>query len=281
MARPMNADSTTDKLPHLQSENALIDIQSAGRYGFSSEEFATRTGREPGGEAVRHALIRLKNKKHITQISSKPGYWLIVPPEHLARQSPPVAWWLHDFLSFKEIFYYVGLLSAAQYHGSSHFAVMETQVVVPQIRKPLEAGATRLHFFFKESASDTPCDLIDTEKATLRVATPAATLLDLLRHASQVGGVERIHLITADLGKRIDVRGLSAALNAQDETAAAQRLGYLFDLQGKGKLAAVIDQWLAHRPVQVVRLDTSSAQADAPRHARWNLFLNASLEDIS
>ncbi len=281
MARPMNADSTTDKLPHLQSENALIDIQSAGRYGFSSDEFAARTKREPGGEAVRHALIRLQNKQRITQISRKPGYWLIVPPEYLARQSPPVTWWLHDFLSLKETSYYVGLLSAAQHHGSAHFAVMETQVVVPRIRKPLKVGVTRIHFFFKENTADTPCDVVDTEKATLRVTTPAATLLDLLRHASRVGGIDRIHLIATDPGRKIDACGLLDALNAHNETTVAQRLGYLFDLQGKTKLAAVIDQWLEHRPVQAVRLDTSSTQVDAPRHARWNLFLNASLEDVS
>lgn len=277
----MILDSKSGTLSQAHSEKALIDIQSTGRYGFSSEEFAARTGREPGGEAVRHALIRLRKKQRITQISRMPGYWLILPPEYLTRQAPPVAWWLHDFLSFKETHYYVGLLSAAQYHGSAHFAVMETQVVLPRIRKPLAVGTTRLRFFFKDNARDTPCDVINTEKTMLRVTTPAATLLDLLRHASQVGGIERIHVIAKDLCKKIDARSLLNALNAQAETAAAQRLGYLFDLLGKTTLAAVVDQWLANRSVQVIRLDTSSLQTAASRHPRWNLFVNTILEDVS
>ncbi|MGF6370906.1 hypothetical protein OKW40_003656 [Paraburkholderia sp. RAU6.4a] len=96
---------------------------------FSVGSVTVGTGRKT--VAARAALVRLHAQGLITSLARGSGLCLIVPPEH-ADRAPPVLWWLHDFLCKKEESYQLALLSAAQAHGSSHFAVLETQILYPR-----------------------------------------------------------------------------------------------------------------------------------------------------
>jgi predicted transcriptional regulator of viral defense system len=265
----------------LSSLEALKKIQMGAHYCFSSERFAALTGRETSVSASRAALHRLHARGFIKPLARGAGFWLIVPPEHFDRGAPPVLWWLHDYLIQKENAYQLALLSAARAHGSSHFAVLETQVFVPVPRRVLHVGPLRLRFFCKQSVAQAPTVMLSTEKTRVRVSSVATTLIDLLRHAPAIGGIERAALILQDLAPKLAPADISQSLEAAGDVAAAQRFGYLLDLYGHSKPASRVEKWLSPHRKQRTRLDTSSPAAKCQVAQRWNVVPNTTLENIA
>ncbi|WP_082771361.1 type IV toxin-antitoxin system AbiEi family antitoxin domain-containing protein [Burkholderia sp. PAMC 26561] len=264
----------------LSSLAALRKLQMGAHYCFSTERFEALTGRGTSVSASRAALHRLHAQGLIKPLARGAGLWLIVPPEHLDRGAPPVMWWLHDYLIQKEDDYQLALLSAAQAHGSSHFAVLETQVFVPVPRRVLHVGRFRLRLFCKQSVAQAPTVMLSTEKTRVRVSSVATTLIDLLRHALAIGGIERAALILQDLAPKLAPQDISQSLAAAGDIAGAQRFGYLLDLYGHSKPASRVEEWLSPHRTQRTRLDTSSPAADCPVSQRWNVVPNTNLESI-
>jgi predicted transcriptional regulator of viral defense system len=262
----------------LSSLAALERLQGTSHYCFLTKQFEALTGRAPGHAAGKVALARLHAQGLLTPLARGSGSWLIVPPEHRDRGAPPVTWWLHDYLSEKEEAYHLALLSAAQAHGYSHFAVLETQVFVPAVRRDLEIGPFRLRFFFKQHTAAAPVVTLSTEKSRMRVSSVATTLLDLLRHASVVGGIERVLLVTQDLAPKLSTEDIGDSLNAANDVAAAQRFGYLLDISGQNKSANRVERWLSTRRKQRVRLDVSTHSQGTNVSRRWGMLINSTLE---
>ena len=265
----------------LSSQEALKKLQAGAHYCFSSEQFDALTGRGTSVSASRAALHRLRARGLITPLARGSGWWLIVPPEHFNRGAPPVLWWLHDYLTQKEGVYQLALLSAAQAHGSSHFAVLETQVFVPAPRRPLHVGPFRLRFFAKQAVGRAPTVTLPAEKARVRVSSVATTLIDLLRHAPAIGGVERAALIVRDLAPKLAPEDIVESLEVACDIAAAQRFGYLLDLYGHSRSASCVVKWLKPHRMQRTRLDTSSLAGDCRVSQRWNILPNTNLESIA
>ena len=273
----MNSEQTSP----LSSLGALKKLQMGAQYCFSSQQFEALTGRGTSVSASRAALHRLHAQRLIKPLARGSGFWLIVPPEHLDRGAPPVLWWLHDYLTQKEGAYQLALLSAAQAHGSSHFAVLETQVFVPLPRRALHVGPFRLRFFCKQAVALAPTVTLPSEKTRVRVSSVATTLIDLLRHAPAIGGIERAALILQDLAPKLTPEDISESLEAAGDVAAAQRFGYLLDIYGHSKSASRVEKWLNPHRMQRTRLDTSSPAADCQVSRRWNVVSNTNLESIA
>jgi hypothetical protein len=186
-----------------------------------------------------------------------------------------VEWWLDDLMAHLGLPYYLGLLSAAEAHGSSHFAVMETQIVTDRWLRPITVGQTRLRFFQKARLDSTPKVQHRNSWATLTVSSPEATLLDLVHR--RVCGIGRTTMIASDLMQSLGKRRLLKALAAADDTPAAQRLGFLLQHLGAEALAAVVERWLGERHPRMIDLepgDPGEGEADL----RWRVRMNARLE---
>lgn len=254
------------------SESALRSLQSKGRYIFRAEEFARLTGREPNSVAVKSALARLSKSGKVASLVRRPPTWLIVPPEQEHYGAPPVAWWLDEFLRPTEPSYYVALLSAARHWGSAHYAQQVTQVMVSRQRRPLDVGRLRIVFSHKTAAARTPTVVVNNNVAPFRVSTREATLLDLIRHYKDVGGLEAIVRVTKDFAPEVTADGLVDALNALAKPAAGQRLGFLLS-NLRPRLAAPIAKWLRGR---VTRRQALEPTEFAERHstlysAEWQI----------
>src|SRR5262245_7665314 len=114
----------------------LQDLQSRGRYCFSTEEAA----RAVGGSitAVRAALRRLKSKGEIADPHR--GFHVIVPPEYRQLGCLPADEFVPQLMAHVSEPYYVALLSAAAYHGAAHQKPQVLQVMVPRRRRPIVCG---------------------------------------------------------------------------------------------------------------------------------------------
>jgi AbiEi antitoxin C-terminal domain len=245
-------------------------VQAGGRLFFSSDELP----RAPGSRAVESALRRLAAKGKIQRLMTRSPAFVIVPPEHRSMGLPPVEWWLDDFMKHLGVDYYLGLLSAAADAGSSHFASMETQVVASRWMRPVETARLRIRFFQRAHFPD---DLVATKQnlwAGLRVAGPALTAVDLVSYAPC--GPGQALLILSDLAATISRRDLAKALEAGGTVPAAQRLGFLLDRAGRGKLASVVREWLSDKKITVVPLDAGAGEGELDKE--WQVVVNVSLE---
>jgi len=211
MQRPSNPKAVAGD-PHRDGIAALRQIRSQARYLFRADEFAELTGRSLDGPALKSALGRYSELGLVASVSKRSSTRLIVPPEHQHYGAPPVEWWLDDYLRVSEPHCYLALLSAARHWGSAHYALQTTQVMVSHLRRPQAVGWLRLDFTFKRNLAKPP-QPTSTPPSLARISTREATLLDLLRHQAQIGGIEAVARIAKDFSPSLDARGLSQALD--------------------------------------------------------------------
>jgi hypothetical protein len=223
--------------------------------------------------AARNQLLRLSLR--VVRVSPRQQFFLIVGPEHRAIGAPPPAWWLDDYFGWLGHPYYLALQSAAETYGSSSQALQVTQVMTDVPRREIEVGRIRVRFFVKRGVEKTPTQPLTNAFAPIRVSTPAATAFDLIRYGARIGGIARAVETLTPLLPLIRVPDLKKLLEAEDETATAQRLGYVLDTAGKTELANVIHNWL---PIHRALIPLSPSQGDrasGPEVERWRIVNNA------
>jgi predicted transcriptional regulator of viral defense system len=253
----------------------IDDRQRVGRYSFTDSELAAASPQTP--VARRAALGRLHRQGRIVRPLPRHQFFVVVPHEHHSAGAPPLAWYLDELMHFLGVpDYYVGLLSAAQWHGASHFAVQETQVIASRQLRPVRVGREQIRFFTKAAAAATPVEVRTVEGGSVRVSTPEATAADLVRYADAAGGLNLVATVLAELAPRLKPDALAAAAAA--DLAAAQRLGFLLDQVAGGRLTAPLARWLAAQRPRVRPLDPQAAAAGAPVDARWRLRVNTTVE---
>ena len=117
-------------------------LQSLGRFIFTRSRADSET--ERSSVAVQAALRRLKEQGRI--VSPRRGFYVVVPPEYRATGSPPASWFIDELMRHLDQPYYVGVLSAAAIHGSSHQQPMVFQVVTDKPTREMRVGKVTIQF---------------------------------------------------------------------------------------------------------------------------------------
>lgn len=211
----------------------VADIQARGRAGFSLNILVDATSlSRPAASA------QLRRLSDVVQLHARSNFFLVVDPLHRFAGAPPVEWWIDDFFADSEP-YYIGLLSAAALHGSSPQAIMVTQVVTERYRQPIRIGRRRIQFTSKVNAGKTPVMTPRGARVAVKVSTPEATFLDLVRFQTKLGGWPRA-LDVID-GLTLTPKGLKVALEPSLEAKQLQRAEFILELAGRKQLAHMID----------------------------------------
>jgi hypothetical protein len=254
----------------------LLDQREAqGRMLFTSSELA-----EEGRLsllAVRRQLSHLGAR--VARLPGRPEAFLLVAPEHRERGAPPVLWWLDAYMQLRRQSYYVGLLSAAELHGSSQQAVQVVQVLTNKVTRPLLIGWLRVEFHVKKGVEGTPTVQPPGMHSPIAVSTPEATAVDLIEYSHSIGGVARVAEVIAGMAPVLTVAGLRRALVPDPRHPAHQRLGYVLQTLGlKESLTTEVARNLPklRRPVPL--------QAQLPYTAEgvvepWRVIDNLSLSE--
>lgn len=257
----------------------LDEQQAGGRYVFCRTDLAPLGLSESAGYA---ALQRLEQAGRVAKVGSRHGIWLIVPPEYREVGAPPAAWVLDDVMAVMGVPYYVGLRSAAEWLGATHHAVQTLQVVVGRQLRPFAIGRERLRFFEKRTAAVTPTLLVPGQAAPLRMSTPGATALDLVRFMVASGGINTVAGVLEQIADRCTPDDLRLSLDAANDTPSAQRLGWLLTLLERRRLAATVAAWLRPRSSRVVPLElgqrndpSGAAAAQDALDPAWRVAVHA------
>src|SRR5437762_5813230 len=162
----------------------LVDsLQSQGRYTFTRAEALAALG--ASAEAFKKAIQLLARRRRL--VSPRRGFYVIVPVQYRVAGAPPASWYIDDFMKAVGTPYYVGVLTAAALHGAAHQAPQEFQVVTTTRRRTVVVGRERVRFLRKRKLARTPVMSLKTSTGTMRVSTPEATALDLLRYVDAAG----------------------------------------------------------------------------------------------
>ncbi len=171
------------------SPRALLDaLHGPGRYTFTRAEAAQALGLSD--VALKNALWRLARTGRVA--SPRGRFYVIVPPEYRVTGSLPAAWFIRDLMEYLRRPYYMGLLTAASLHGAAHQAPQEFQVVTDRPLGVIEVGRVRIRFMKKAHLARTPTVGVKTPTGEMRVSTPEATALDLVRYPEHCGGLSNV-----------------------------------------------------------------------------------------
>ena len=258
-----------------QRLDAWVDgLQSQGRYTFTRSEALAALSVTP--ESLKKAAQILLRRRRLA--SPRRGFYVIVPTEYRVAGAPPASWYIDDLMKAAGTSYYVGVLTAAALHGAAHQQPQEFQVVTARSQRSVVVGRERLRFLKKRSLESTPVTRMKTPTGTMRVSTPEATALDLLRYVRAAGFLSNVATVLADLAPKCNSAGLVEAATTDVELPHVQRLGYLLDRVGAHRLAEPLANWLGKRRPEWTRLEPSRPVRKAARQERWRLFVNTRVE---
>lgn len=253
----------------------LVDAhQARGRYILTRDEALRALG--VSEEALKKAVQRLVAKRRLAV--PRRGFFVIVPVEYREAGAPPPSWFIAELMKFSAQPYYVGLLSAAALHGAAHQQPQEFQVVTNEQLRPAIAGRARIRFFRKRRIERTPVVDMKTETGVMRVSSPEATALDLLRYVESAGHLGSVATVLAELAERLDAARLAQVAKTEGDVSSAQRLGHLLELAGAGAIAAPLAAWIADRRPRFVPLRPDRPWRRAARDARWRVRVNEKVE---
>lgn len=255
-------------------DNWVDSLQSHGRYFFLRSEAVLDSG--PSAEAVKKALQRLESRGRLAK--AKNYFYVIVPLEYSRSGGLPPSWYIDDLMKAMRRPYYVGLLSAAALHGASHQQPQEFQVVTDRFVRSLRVGRVRIRLLTNKHMLETPVQEMKTPTGKMRVSTPEATVVDLVRFAKVAGGLDNVATILAELLPRLEEKRLLKVVRLQHDVPNAQRLGFLLDELRARSLSKSIHAWIEQRSPGAVPLRPGDMVEDAAQDRRWHVLVGQPIE---
>jgi predicted transcriptional regulator of viral defense system len=243
--------------------------------------------------AARASLRRLKQKGELAHPLSK--FYVIVPPEYRVLGCRPAEHFIHELMQFINAPYYVGLLSAAQYHGAAHHRPQQFQVVTTQKRRPITCGRIKIIFITKKTIEHTLIESFNTSQGAIIVSNPEATAMDMVTYPNRCGGLDNVLTVLTDLVKKLNAKKLEELALITNEITWVQRLGYLLDLINANNLSEALFKSLKSRRVRARLLIASpkkslvleklanqlgkskKASSQIIRNDKWKLIINKKL----
>ncbi|UGY11954.1 type IV toxin-antitoxin system AbiEi family antitoxin (plasmid) [Bradyrhizobium septentrionale] len=254
----------------------LTNLLASGRVSFTRDEAIAELNTTSRGFLA--AARRLQDKNAL--INPRQGFYVVVPPQYLARGAPPPQWYINDLMKHEGSPYYVGLLKAAEIHGASHQAVMQFQTVTDKRMPKIRAGRSILTFFYRKDLDALRAAITDhkTDTGFFKLSSPELTGLDLLRYMHVTGTIDSIATVLSDLGAKMNAAELQKLAPAF-ERSVIQRLGYLLDFVKHNQAAEGLHAYLHNEKLLPwVDLDpskkASKSRNPAERDTRWNVLVH-------
>ena len=257
----------------LHARDYIDALAARGRYFFASGDAQKALGVSP--VAAASALNRLSRRTLVA--SPARGFYVVIPPEHRPLGCLPAEQFIPDLMERLHLSYYVGLLSAALYHGAAHHSPQELQVFLEKNRRPIRCGAVRVRFIARVGLPEVPIQSLNTPTGSLLVSTPEATAIDLVGYAHRAGGLGNVATVLSELEEKIDpVKLVAAAPTAP--VSWSQRLGFLLEHLGFPEKAVPLKDYVRRHAKDWATLSPKSSRAPSRPDKDWKLHINTEVE---
>lgn len=267
----MNSGNTYEYL------NRYLDhLRSMGKYTFTGDDVTSEFNLS--NEAYQKAIQRLSDKDRISRL--RQNFYLIIPPEYSSRQTLPLSYFIDDLMKFLQRDYYVGLLSAAMYHGAAHQQPQTKFVVTePPYLRPIKNRQQSILFCLKKDWNTQFITQQKTDAGYMNISSPALTALDLIFYSDRIGGINRAATVLAELVSEIKPNMLTKVAENFSQTTSLQRLGYLLEeVIQRIELADAIHSALIDRSYYPVQLNPKADSENQKAPNRWKIIPNMKVE---
>jgi len=252
-------------------------LQMRGELWFTKEQALAELGCSI--QALRRAIDKLKAKKRLVVIRAK--LVLIIPLEYKSWGIIPADWFIDPLMKLLEIPYYIGILSAGQFHGAAHQKPMQLQVVAGQFIKDIKHERVHIRFLYSDNIARIPTERKQVSTGYAIVATPETTALDLCRYYKACGYWSNVVTVLAELKEKIDAKKLAELANTQIyDLPTVQRLGYLLSLPEveAENLTPELAKIVQRKNARWVPLQPGRKLIGAARDPQWRVIINTEIE---
>lgn len=256
----------------ISAKEYIAELAARGQHHFTSAD--ARTALAVSADAAKLALNRLAKQGRIASPSR--GFYVIVPPEYRSLGCLPADQFMPALMKHKQLTYYAGLLSAAQYYGAAHHRPQEFQVLLEKNRRAVRCGKVRVRFVARKRIKETPTRTFNTPRGEIRVSTPEATAVDLAGYPHHAGGLENVATVLAELADSIDP-GLLPEAAATAPIPWAQRLGYVLCMVNANDIARPLQAYVRDKVNEYTPLVPGEASPNAERDSDWKIIVNLQL----
>jgi predicted transcriptional regulator of viral defense system len=241
-----------------------------GQSLFSLSEALQETGAQIA--AVRVAMHRAMREGRIARVGD--GFYVVVTPEYRSQGAPPYEWVVDARFQRLGQPYYLGLLTAAQYHGAGHQKPMEIQVMTHRQMRPFIFGKQKVQPIYRKAwPSDVMLESRLTRTGTFRLSCREWIWVDAVRYPAHAAGFDNIATLIRELGEGIRLRKLALACQQNIETPVLQRLGWLLGQFGRPAWVDIVKHALQGRSLQTVPLETGN-ESEGPVDPIFRVRIN-------
>ncbi|MDX1919940.1 MAG: type IV toxin-antitoxin system AbiEi family antitoxin [Candidatus Caenarcaniphilales bacterium] len=266
-----------DQIKHI--EDWTEKLLSIGKSSFSLAELKEALPQKTHS-AIKLALLRLSKKKKILSIHK--GYYLITNPQQASQGRIQPSLFVDNLMKYLNRDYYVGMLNAAAFHGSSHQQPQEFYIFTTfPVLRPTAKNGFKINYISRKSI---PFGLLEnkkTETGYLKISKPIQTAIDLIQFETRIGGLNRASTVINELAETIKPIDVSSSLLDSSPVTALQRLGYILEkeLEFKG-LADEIYKLLVENNKTLFRIPLKASKAIKGFHSdeRWKVIVNTKIE---
>lgn len=252
----------------------LVDsLQAQGKYFVSKKFMIQSLG--ISDSALRSSIKRLSQKKRLTRLTN--GLYLIVPIEYKNIAAPPPEWFIDQLMKEYGTDYYVGLLTAASFHGAAHQQPQIYQVITNKPLRSIKVGRVRIVFYFKKDFKDVVTAKVKTPTGYMNVSSPELTAFDLIRYLKQSGHINHVSTVFSELGEALDPKEL-AKVATHFPQACVQRAGYILDQVGFKDKTSFLSKYVHTLPSKYYPLRGDKKWDLEEKNKEWHLYINEELE---
>jgi len=253
----------------------LRSVRTNGRYAFTIEDLMREIPKSIRN--IRKDLDRLREKGDIINI--RRGFFTIIPDEYKNMGVIPVEFYIDELMSYLTKNYYVGLYSAAMFHGAAHQQPQEFYIISEK-PKPRKISNERflINFTEKRNFPLYGVEKKKTDTGYFNISNKELTFLDLIYFEQSVGGYNRIMSILEELSENINLTKMKEVVKNDFPLSVFQRAGFIAEnVLGNTKLAAVFESKLTKLNPKTVFLK-SSEEKTGKKNGKWNLIINTEIE---
>lgn len=251
-------------------------LLSVEEYSFSVDELRRETGKTD--TSIRRELDRLSEKGGI--VSLRKGFYLVITPRYSSAQKLPIQLYCEKLFKYLDRIYYVGLFSAARFHGASHQQTQRDYLIIEKPKfNDISKKAIDIRFFTTSRWSENNIQIKKSDAGIFKISSPALTIADLIHHQTKLGGINRILATIEELTEELTKTDLADLLSWYPNKSTLQRFGFLLNELGiEEEFQEMIYSELKAKSFFPVLLSPKSKEKPGAVDNRWKVDVNVKLE---
>lgn len=251
----------------------LLSIEN---YSFSLDEIAAKTS--ISNNSLKFELHRLANKGEIVNL--RKGFYLIITPRYSSIKKIPLQLYCEKLFKYLNRNYYLGLFSAAKFHGASHQQIQRDYIITEKPKfKDISKNNIDIRFFTTTNWSDKNIQKKKSDAGIYKISSPALTIVDLIHHQTKLGGINRMLATIEELTEELSNTDIVDLLSWYPNKSTLQRFGFLLEEIDNGKgFQEMIYSDLKLKNFYPVLLSPKTKEKPGAVYNRWKVDVNVELE---